>query len=834
LTALRLAGGWKTTAALLALEGGASRLIESALPALLIGIPPVREENPRNFLRDATARFGNTGEALFLARRKANDFPNFTGIQNAKLLAYWLFPRANDPDSDDLEHKEGFRLAFRSFLDAADRAQLTPADRGTFGPRVAEPLSGPEQMRLNILGFKVLLPRQQATGLPEGEQAQLTGFIQEILDRNKWATLINGKGDGEIRKQRDTIYYQIVRTRAQELGLLRGGDPRHRYDTLIEFLRKTPPNGVIARNGDVVTGAPGQALVEKGQALTRDQAMHYLILHAQLIRNGELLGLKSDDMRRAYNQLETDLRRNPGQIIPLKKKDEVVPGGQPPGGTSVGELVGIAAKYVLGAVGVGYGIAEAVATVNHLRSGGIVPFPISRSIGKGLFYDAPKWAIQRIRSARAARAGAAPGAGDAAAPAPDAAPGADAAPAARPRGNPDRSAFNDGARREIAQRSAANPNLRAALSKNDKAAWEKLHDELNRDTVRDRFAAADAPGKTLFEAARELVLDIKNGRAEIPNHPTTGQPMTPLQYLEHVVRPNRRGGGSTVASIIMAGASLLGGEATAAPRPNDAARSPAAARVDGPVESPVVRRFWERARGIANDIPNARTTLAGNNEALVEVLEQARDEGPRADARSAEIQRIIDQAKRDGATMAQRLTEAGPAPSEAAARPPVPADTPLTHRDVAQTELRFDRSTGEARTVVTVFGRRLRAADEEALKDQRLQDRISRSLDAELRRLTRKNQATPLEGAELARFNRLQETRDSWIPSETPNRAARASFFAGEVREGRLELRFRGGRPGAGTLVGILFLAGAAAHLLVPEREAQAPPMRSRPNNRGQ
>src|SRR5579872_6656362 len=85
----------------------------SYLPDLYFCAEPIQKpQNPDAFLRDAQSRFtidgAAGGEAFFLARKKKFNFDKFTVVDNAKLIAYWLFPRANDPHNQDRDYEEGY------------------------------------------------------------------------------------------------------------------------------------------------------------------------------------------------------------------------------------------------------------------------------------------------------------------------------------------------------------------------------------------------------------------------------------------------------------------------------------------------------------------------------------------------------------------------------------------------------------------------------------------------------------------------------------------------------------------------------------------------------
>src|SRR5262249_49924737 len=95
LAALKVVGGPKAELAAWALSAGRTKLVEALLPSLLVCSVPVAVPDKDAFLKAAKQRFGDKGDAMDLARKKVDDFKNFTGADDARLKAYWLFPAAN-------------------------------------------------------------------------------------------------------------------------------------------------------------------------------------------------------------------------------------------------------------------------------------------------------------------------------------------------------------------------------------------------------------------------------------------------------------------------------------------------------------------------------------------------------------------------------------------------------------------------------------------------------------------------------------------------------------------------------------------------------------------
>jgi hypothetical protein len=425
-TALHLVGGWKTDAALWAFKAGGGRLLESALPALLICVPPVKEVDGRKYLKEASAKFDGGGEAMRLARKKVNDFENFSGIDNAKLLAFWRFPKANElkegtSTSVDKDAEEAFCLLFRKGLTAKERKDLPDSDVERLGKRAREPLSDAEEMKLKALTLKILLERKAAVGLDKEESAELDSCTKAILDRSAWSKKLNDPADKDIRKYVDDAYRDLVNFRASALRLnLKDeyGGPRckdflttvfAKEPTVVKtadgekFVFKVKPgfeDAVLLPNGDVERDREkAQALAAEGKALTREEVLFGMLLN------------RSGWSGKSHEQQEDGINETLANLFGQKKAKGGKPFGdgvkvtglgydteEGDGGgekKSIPEWIGILLAFGLKPAALGWGIAEAV-NIHRSVAAGKPPVPLIFKAVKGLVYDLPKGIKDRL------------------------------------------------------------------------------------------------------------------------------------------------------------------------------------------------------------------------------------------------------------------------------------------------------------------------------------------------------------------------------------------------------------------------------------------------------
>jgi hypothetical protein len=271
LAAFKVIGGPKVELAAWALSAGRTKLAEALLPALLVCSVPVAVPDKDAFLKEAKKKFSDKGEAMDLARKKVDDFKNFTGADEARLKAYWLFPAANGRGVLALD-RENYLLALRSYLDDDDRKLLTAAEK-TAG--AAKPLSADEQLLLQARIVQSLKRRALGSvdNLSADDQKLFFKGMEDLSDKKTWGPKVEA---GAIRAELDRILFQdVLMPKARTAGLT-GED-------VLEFLRthKTETNEVFYKeNGEIVvkSDADAQKRAKEGRAMTWEDAMNYCVL----------------------------------------------------------------------------------------------------------------------------------------------------------------------------------------------------------------------------------------------------------------------------------------------------------------------------------------------------------------------------------------------------------------------------------------------------------------------------------------------------------------------------------------------------------------------------